>query len=82
MKDLGRLSYFLDLEVSSYSIGYDLSQAKYASDLLSRADMTNTKVVSIPLEMNARLISLDGTRLSDATFYHQLVGGLVYLTVT
>uniref|UniRef100_A0A2N9EJL0 CCHC-type domain-containing protein n=1 Tax=Fagus sylvatica TaxID=28930 RepID=A0A2N9EJL0_FAGSY len=70
------------LEVSSDSTGYYLSQAKYASDLLSRAGLTDTKVVSTPLEMNARLTPLDGTPLSDATLYRQLVGSLVYLTVT
>jgi hypothetical protein len=82
MKDLGHLSYFLGLEVSSDSIGYYLSQAKYASDLLSRAGLTDTKIVSTPLEMTARLTPLDGTPLSDATLYRQLVGSLVYLTVT
>uniref|UniRef100_A0A2N9H992 Reverse transcriptase Ty1/copia-type domain-containing protein n=1 Tax=Fagus sylvatica TaxID=28930 RepID=A0A2N9H992_FAGSY len=70
------------LEVSSDSTGYYLSQAKYASDLLSRTGLTDTKVVSTPLEMNARLTPLDGTPLSDATLYRQLVGSLVYLTVT
>uniref|UniRef100_A0A2N9J0X6 Integrase catalytic domain-containing protein n=1 Tax=Fagus sylvatica TaxID=28930 RepID=A0A2N9J0X6_FAGSY len=82
MKDLGHLSYFLGLEVSSDSTGYYLSQAKYASDLLSRAGLTDTKVVSTPLEMNARLTPLDGTPLRDATLYRQLVGSLVYLTGT
>uniref|UniRef100_A0A2N9J2S0 Reverse transcriptase Ty1/copia-type domain-containing protein n=1 Tax=Fagus sylvatica TaxID=28930 RepID=A0A2N9J2S0_FAGSY len=82
MKDLGHLSYFLGLEVSSDSTGYYLSQAKYASDLLSHAGLTDTKVVSTPLEMNARLTPLDDTPLSDATLYRQLVGSLVYLTVT
>ena len=82
MKDLGHLSYFLSLEVSSNSTGYYLSQAKYASDLLSRAGLTDTKVVSTPLEMNARLTPLDGIPLSDATLYRQLVGNLVYLIVT
>jgi hypothetical protein len=66
MKDLGHLSYFLGLEVSSDSTGYYLSQAKYASDLLSRAGLIDTKVVSTPLEMNARLTPLDGTPLRDA----------------
>uniref|UniRef100_A0A2N9EH43 Reverse transcriptase Ty1/copia-type domain-containing protein n=1 Tax=Fagus sylvatica TaxID=28930 RepID=A0A2N9EH43_FAGSY len=82
MKDLGHLSYFLGLEVSSDFTGYYLSQAKYAFDLLSHAGMTDTKVVSTSLEMNARLTPLDGTPLSDATLYRQLVGSLVYLTVT
>jgi hypothetical protein len=82
MKDLGHLSYFLGLEVSFDSNGYYLSQAKYASDLLSRAGSTDTKVVSTPLKMNARFAPLDGTPLSDATLYLQLVDSLVYLTVT
>ena len=82
MKDLGHLSYFLSLNVSSDSIGYYLSQAKYVSDLLSRAGLTDTKVVSTPLEMNARLTPLDDTPLSDATLYRHLVGSLVYLIVT
>ena len=77
MKDLGHLNYFLGLEVSSDSIGYYLSQAKYASDLLSRAGLIDTKVVSTFLEMNARLTLLDGIPLNDATFYRQLVGSLV-----
>ena len=56
MKDLGRLGYFLGLEVSSDSTGYYLSQAKYASNLLSCVGLTDTKVVSTPLEMNACLL--------------------------
>jgi hypothetical protein len=82
MKDLGHPSYFLGLEVSSNSTTYYLPQAKYASDLLSRAGLTDTKVVSTPLEMNARLTPLDGTPLNDATLYRQLIGNLVYLIVT
>ena len=35
MKDLGPLSYFLSLEVSSSSNGYYLTQFKYTSDLIS-----------------------------------------------
>ncbi|KAK3033703.1 hypothetical protein RJ639_033927 [Escallonia herrerae] len=54
MKDLGTLSYFLGLEVSSASDGYYLSQAKYASDLFSRADLTDSKTASTSLEPNIR----------------------------
>ena len=82
MKDLGTLSYFLGLEVTSSSNGYYLSQAKYAFDLLSKADITNKKTVSTPLEYNAKLKPLDGKPISDATHYRQLVGSLIYLTIT
>ena len=82
MKDLGTLSYFLGFEVTSSSDGYYLSQAKYASDLLSKAGITNNKTVFTPLEYNAKLTPLDGEPISGATRYRQLVGSLIYLTVT
>ncbi|PNY14773.1 glutamate receptor-like protein [Trifolium pratense] len=82
MKDLGSLSYFVGLGVSQDSEGYYLSQAKYASDLLSRAGITDCKTELTPLEVNCKLTPLDDTPLEDATLYRQLVGSLVYLTVT
>ncbi|XP_015387678.1 secreted RxLR effector protein 161-like [Citrus sinensis] len=81
MKDLGRLSFFLGLEVLSASSGYYLSQAKYASDFLARAGLTDSQIASTPLDPNIKFVPSDGTPLSDATLYRQLVGSLVYLTV-
>ena len=82
MKDPGTLSYFLGLKVTSSSDGYYLSQAKYASDLLSKASIINNKTISTPLEYNAKLTPLHGEPIFDATCYRQLVGSLIYLTVT
>ena len=48
MKDLGPLNYSLGLEVSSSVDGYYLTQAKYTSDLISRASITNSKIVDTP----------------------------------
>lgn len=78
MKDLHALSYFLGLEVSSKSDGYYLSQAKYVYDL-SRADIPDNKTSDTPLEEN---VATDGEPLTNATLYWQLVGRLVYLTIT
>ena len=82
MKDLGTLSYFLGLEVTSSSDGYYLSQAKYASNLLSKVDIIDNKTISTPLEYNAKLMPLDDEPILDATRYRQLVGSLIYLTIT
>uniref|UniRef100_A0A2N9GP76 Integrase catalytic domain-containing protein n=1 Tax=Fagus sylvatica TaxID=28930 RepID=A0A2N9GP76_FAGSY len=82
MKDLDPLSYFLGFEVSSSSDGYYLTQAKYTSDLISRAGITDSKIVDTPIEYNNRLNTHDGEPLPDATLYRQLVGSLFYLTVT
>ncbi|KAL9265867.1 Retrovirus-related Pol polyprotein from transposon RE2-like protein [Drosera capensis] len=82
MKDFGMVSYFLGLEVSKSSTGYYLSQTKYASDLISRAGITDAKTANTPLETNVKLRPTDGNLLKDATRYRQLVGSLIYLTVT
>ena len=82
MKDLGPLNYFLGLEVSSSADGYYLTQAKYTFDLISQASITDSKIVDTSIEYNCRLNSHDDKPLSDATIYKQLVGSLIYLTIT
>jgi hypothetical protein len=82
MKDLGTLSYFLGLEISSSFNGYYLTQAKHISNLLSRANLTDYKTVDMPAKLNVHLNLHDGKPLLDFTLYWHLVGSLVYLTVT
>ena len=82
MKDLGHLSYFLDLEITHSTDELYLTQAKYASELLSRARLTNSKTVDTPAELNAHLTPSGGKPLSNPSLYKRLVGSLIYLTVT
>jgi hypothetical protein len=82
MKDLGPLRYFLGIEVASSSDGYLLTQTKYATDILHRAQLTDDKVVDTPIELHAKFSPSDGVPLADPTEYRELVGCLVYLTVT
>uniref|UniRef100_A0A803NJ32 Polyprotein n=1 Tax=Cannabis sativa TaxID=3483 RepID=A0A803NJ32_CANSA len=49
LKDLGELKYFLGIEVAKTKSGLFLSQAKYAKDLLVRADMHDAKSISTPM---------------------------------
>ena len=82
IKDLGTLNYFLGLEVTSYSDGYYLFLAMYASNIFSKVNLTNNKTTSSPLELNVKLTATDGEPLPDASLYQQLVGSLIYLIVT
>ena len=60
MKDLGHLSYFLGLEITHSTDGLYITQAKYASDLLYRARLTDSKIVDTSVELNAHLTSSRG----------------------
>ena len=50
--------------------------------LLSCAGLTNTKTVDTSLENNVRLNTTNSELLSYPTLDRQLVGSLIYLTVT
>ncbi|KAK1660706.1 hypothetical protein QYE76_048865 [Lolium multiflorum] len=84
VKDLGKLHYFLGLEVTHDDTGLTLTQKKYSEDLLRRAGMLQCKPAFTPMSVSDPLTSDDGTILSaeDATEYRSVVGGLQYLTLT
>jgi hypothetical protein len=82
MFDLGPLSYFLWIEVTSTPDGYYLSQRKYIHNLLDRAGLTDHHSMDTPMELHTRLHAMDGVPLGDPTRYRQLIGSLVYLGIT
>ncbi|GJV28059.1 retrovirus-related pol polyprotein from transposon RE1 [Tanacetum coccineum] len=77
----GDLSYFLGLEVSYTNDGLFLSQAKYATDVLTRAALLDSKPVSTPLAANEVFVT-GGSLFANPTLYRSLVGALQYLTIT
>jgi hypothetical protein len=84
LKDLGKLNYFLGIEVVQEQDGIILTQEKYASDMLKRVGMSDCKGVATPLSTSEKLIMPEGTALgqNDATQYISIVGALQYLTIT
>lgn len=82
MKDLGSLTYFLGLEVHSYSSGVFVHQHKYAHDLIALAGLQDSSPVDPPLEVNVKFQRDDGDLLPNPTLYWQLVGSLNYFTIT
>uniref|UniRef100_A0A2N9E3A6 Integrase catalytic domain-containing protein n=1 Tax=Fagus sylvatica TaxID=28930 RepID=A0A2N9E3A6_FAGSY len=82
LKDLGPLHYFLGLQVTRSSSGLFLNQAKYATDLLQKHNMLDSKPAKSPSCPNTRLSLHEGDLLTDPHGYRSLVGGLHYLTFT
>nr|GEZ69645.1 putative zinc finger, CCHC-type [Tanacetum cinerariifolium] len=80
IKYLGKLSNVLGLEVSYLDDGLFLNQAKYATYILTRVELLDSKPVSTPLTTNEVFLS-GGPPLTDPTLYRSLVEALQYLTI-
>lgn len=82
MTDLGRMSYFLGVEVVQSAAGIFISQGKYAKEILERFGMDNSKPVDNPVVPGYKLCKKGSGDEVDATLYKQMVGSLMYLTAT
>jgi len=82
MSDLGKMRYFLGVEVMQNSNGIFICQRKYAQEVLSRFGMENYNAVKNPIIPGTRLSRNDAGNKVNATLFKQVVGSLMYLTAT
>lgn len=82
IKDLGRLHFFLGIEVTYLDSGIVLSQPKFTHELLTSSGFDFSKAANTPLPVNLKLSNFEGEILSDPEHYRSLVGKLNYLTNT
>jgi histone deacetylase 1/2 len=80
LRDLGRLSYFLGIEVYYHEGSMHLSQTKYTSDLLHRTTMFNTKAVKTPGIVGQNLSKFDGAPMEEVIQYRSVVGMPIHAT--
>ena len=78
IKDLGSLSYSLDIEVHLTSYGLFLNQTKYAMDILDHAHMLEAN--SIGTSITVKPTVGDTTSFSDPSLYCSIASALQYLT--
>ncbi|RVX19573.1 Retrovirus-related Pol polyprotein from transposon RE1 [Vitis vinifera] len=81
-KDLGKLKYFLGIEIAQSISGVVLSQRKYALDILEKTGMLDRKLIDTLMDPNVKLVSGQGEPLGDLGRYRRLIGKLNYLTIT
>lgn len=67
LKNMGKASLFLRLEVKKTDDGYFISQRGYAKDLLRCFGMEESKEKPVPMESYLKLTKNGGELLNDAT---------------
>lgn len=82
MTDLGKMRYFLGVEVKQGSKDTYICQKKFANEVLERFGFDNSKGVNSPIVPGTKLVKDEKGVRTDATKYQQIVGSLMYLTVT
>lgn len=82
MSDLGKMRYFLGVEVLQNDDGIYLSQKKYAGEVLEKFGMSKSNSVENPMVPGFKLSKDENGVKVDATLFKQVVGSLMYLTAT
>lgn len=82
MMDLGRMRYFLGIEILKNNHGIFMCQRKYAHDVLTQFGMQDCNAIKNPIVPGTKLSINDARTKVDATQFKQVVGSLMYLTAT
>ncbi|KAJ0528553.1 putative RNA-directed DNA polymerase [Helianthus annuus] len=85
IKDLGKLKYFLGIEVLYNESGVCLNQRKYCLELLSAFGYLACKPINTPIEQSyvvTAKVSKSQSVLKNVTGFQKLIGKLIYLSLT
>ena len=82
IKELGRLKYFLRIEVAHSKQGIFIFQQKYVIDLLREIGKLACKPTCTPIDPNHKLRETEEDTMVDREMYQRLLGRLIYLSHT
>ena len=82
MSDLGRLTYYLGIEVQQHEGYIVLSQEKYAMKILEETNISSCNMTHIPMDINVNLSKSSKEKTVDEKSYRRNIGCLRYLLYT
>ncbi|GJZ57123.1 retrovirus-related pol polyprotein from transposon TNT 1-94 [Tanacetum coccineum] len=82
MSMMGKISFFLGLQISQSLRGIFLNQSKYALESLKKYGMESSDPMDTPMVEKSKLDEDPQGKAVDPTHYHGMVGTLMYLTAS
>ncbi|GJW03562.1 putative ribonuclease H-like domain-containing protein [Tanacetum coccineum] len=80
MSYMGKLTFFLGLQVKKKEDGIFISQDKYVTGILKKFGFTDVKTASTPMETQKPLLKDEDGEEVDVHLYRSMIGSLMYLT--
>ncbi|GJX63862.1 hypothetical protein Tco_0296762 [Tanacetum coccineum] len=78
---MGKLKFYLGLQVHQSPRGIFISQSQYAIELFKKHGLDECVLMSTPIATEKLDADLQGTP-TDQTTYRHMIGGLIYLTAS
>ncbi|GJZ72509.1 putative ribonuclease H-like domain-containing protein [Tanacetum coccineum] len=82
MSSIGKLTFFLGLQVSRKDDGIFISQDKYVDEILKKFGFSTMKTASTPMENLKPLLKDTKAEDVDVHLYRLMIGSLMYLTAS
>ncbi|GJZ50086.1 retrovirus-related pol polyprotein from transposon TNT 1-94 [Tanacetum coccineum] len=82
MSMMGKISFFLGLQISQSPRGIFINQSKYALESLKKYGMESSDPVDTPMVEKSKLDEDTQGKVVDPTHYRGMVGTLMYLTAS
>nr|GEZ36164.1 hypothetical protein [Tanacetum cinerariifolium] len=85
MSFMGKLTFFLGLQVKQKEDGIFISQDKYVAEILKKFDFLSVKTASTPIETKKSLVKDEKDEEAadvDVHLYRSMIGSLMYLTAS
>nr|GEZ22928.1 retrovirus-related Pol polyprotein from transposon TNT 1-94 [Tanacetum cinerariifolium] len=82
MSMIGKISFFLGLQISQSPIGIFINQSKYACESLKKYGFESCDPLDTPMVEKSKLDEDREGKAIDASHYHGMIGTLLYLTAS
>nr|GEW64393.1 ribonuclease H-like domain, reverse transcriptase, RNA-dependent DNA polymerase [Tanacetum cinerariifolium] len=82
MSSMGKLTFFLGLQVKQSEEGIFISQDKYVVEILKKFYFSSVKTASTPIETQKPLVKDEEAADVDVHLYRSMIGSLMYLTAS